>query len=149
MTKEKIQPNINQEFIKEEIENADKGRVGMDLETDPIVENEAHVMVVETEEAIRITITIVAEIIDLEITIMENIRQTICTMIDLTTEGKASIKIIVKWNRNRSVSRECNRSRPRYRSTLRENSINRYGNRHNRSRARGQRSRTNLKRQRE
>ena len=68
----------------------------MDLETDPIVGNEVHIMVAEAEEAIRITITIVVEIIDLEITIMGNIRQAILTMIDLITEGKASIKIMVK-----------------------------------------------------
>ena len=73
-----------------------KGRVGMDLETDPIVWNEAHIMVAEAEEAIKITVTIVVEIIDLEITIMGNIRQTIGIMIDLITEGKASIKIMVK-----------------------------------------------------
>ena len=31
-------------------------------------------------------------------------------------------------NRNRSVSKECERSRPRYRSTSRDNSVNRYRN---------------------
>ena len=74
----------------------DKGRVGMDLETDPIIGNEVCIMVAEAEEAIRITVTIVVEIIDLEITILGNTRQTIGTMTDLTTEGKASIKIMVK-----------------------------------------------------
>ena len=44
-------------------------------------------------------------------------------------------------NRNRSISRECKRFRPRYRSTSRENSVNRY--RTNQSRSGGrQRSRT-------
>ena len=42
----------------------------MDLETDPIVGNMVHTMLTEAEEAIRITITILVEIIDLEITIM-------------------------------------------------------------------------------
>ena len=79
-----------------EVEDEDKGRVGMDPETDSIVGNGVCIMVAEAEEAIRITITIVVEIIDLEITIMGNIRQTIGTMIDLITEGKASIKIMVK-----------------------------------------------------
>ena len=82
--------------MKEEIEDADKGRVGMDLETEPIEGKEVHIIMAEAEEAIRITITIVVEIIDLEITIMGNIRQTIGTMIDLIKEGKASIKIMVK-----------------------------------------------------
>ena len=68
----------------------------MDLETYPTVGNKVHIMVAESEEAIRITITIVVEIINLEITIMGNIRQTIGAMIDLITEGKASIKIMVK-----------------------------------------------------
>ena len=45
-------------------------------------------------------------------------------------------------NRNRSVSKECNRSRPRYRITSRDNSVNRYRNSQSRSRDRGQRSRT-------
>ena len=45
-------------------------------------------------------------------------------------------------NRNRIVSRECDRSRPRYRSTSRDNSINRYRTNQNRSTDRGQRSRT-------
>ena len=82
--------------MKEEIEDMDKGRVGMYLETDPIVGNKVCIMVAGAEEAIRITITIVVEIIALEITIMGNIRQTIGTMIDLITEGKALIKIMVK-----------------------------------------------------
>ena len=45
-------------------------------------------------------------------------------------------------NRNRSASRECNRSRPRYRSTSRDNSVKRYRNNQGRSRDIGQRSRT-------
>ena len=44
-------------------------------------------------------------------------------------------------NRNRSISRECKRSRPRYRGTLRENSVNRYRTNQSRSRDR-HRSRT-------
>ena len=44
-------------------------------------------------------------------------------------------------NRHRSISRECNRSRPRYRSTSRENLVNRYRTNQSRSRER-QRSRT-------
>ena len=43
--------------------------------------------------------------------------------------------------RHRSISRECNRSRPRYRSTSRENLVNRYRTNQSRSRER-QRSRT-------
>ena len=68
----------------------------MDLETDPIVGNDVCIMVAEAEEAMRITITIVVEIMDPEITIMGNIRPTIGTMIDLITEEKVSIKIMVK-----------------------------------------------------
>ena len=83
-------------FIKEEIEDADKGRIGMDLETGPIVGNKVGIMVTEAGEVIRIVITIVEGIIDIEITIMGNIRLTIGTMIDLVTEGKISIKIMVK-----------------------------------------------------
>ena len=45
-------------------------------------------------------------------------------------------------DRNRSVSRECDRSRPRYRSTSRDNLINRYRTNQSRSRDQGQRSRT-------
>ena len=45
-------------------------------------------------------------------------------------------------NRNRGVSRECDRSRPRYRSTSRDNPGNRYRNGQSRSRDRGQRSTT-------
>ena len=45
-------------------------------------------------------------------------------------------------NRNRSVSRECDRSRPRHRSTSRDNSINSYRTNQSRSRDRVQRSRT-------
>ena len=65
----------------------------MILETDPIVWNEVHIMVAEAEEAIRITISIVVEIIDLEITVMGNIRQAIGTMIDLITEGKLQSRL--------------------------------------------------------
>ena len=68
----------------------------MDLETGPIVENEVCIMVAEPEEVIKIAITIVVGIIDIEITIMGNIKPTIGTMIDLVTEGKVSIKIMVK-----------------------------------------------------
>ena len=69
----------------------------MDLETDPIVGKKVHIIVTEAEEAIKITITMVVEIVDPEIPIiMGNIRQTIGTMIDLVTEGKISIKIMVK-----------------------------------------------------
>ena len=46
-------------------------------------------------------------------------------------------------NRTRSVSRECDRSRLRYRSTSRDNSGNGYRNNQSRRRERGQRSRTN------
>ena len=69
----------------------------MNLETDPILGNKVHIIVAEAEEAIKITITKVVEIIDPEIPIiMGNIRQTIGTMIDLLTDGKISITIIVK-----------------------------------------------------
>ena len=44
-------------------------------------------------------------------------------------------------NRNRSVSRECERSWPRHRNTSREISVNRYRTNQSRSRDRGQRSR--------
>ena len=80
-------------FIKEGIEDVDKDRVGMDLETDPIVGNEVHIIVAEAGETIRITIIMVVEIIDPE---MGNIKQTIGTMIDLVMEGKFLIKIIVR-----------------------------------------------------
>ena len=50
-------------------------------------------------------------------------------------------------NRHRSISRECKRSRPRYRSTLRENLVNRYRTNQSRSRER-QRSRSTLQRER-
>ena len=85
-----------QKIIKQEIEDVDRGRIGLDLETGPIAGNEVCIMVVEVEEVIRIVITMVEGIIDIEITVMGNIRQTIGTIIDLVTEGKISVKIMVK-----------------------------------------------------
>ena len=65
----------------------------MDLETGPIVGYEVCIM---AAEVIKIAITIVVEIIDIKITTMGNIRQTIGTMIDLITEQKVLIRIMVK-----------------------------------------------------
>ena len=68
----------------------------MDLETDPIVGNEVHIMVIEVEETIKITVTTVVEITDLGIAVMGTIRETIGIMIGLVMEGIISIKIMAK-----------------------------------------------------
>ena len=70
-----------------------KDRIDIVLETDPIVENEVHIIMAEVGETIRIAIIMVIEVIDPE---MKDIRQTIGTMIDLIIEGKVLIKIMAK-----------------------------------------------------
>ena len=52
------------------MEDADKSRIGMDLETDLTVGNAVHIMVIEVEEVTRIIVITMAEITDQGIAIM-------------------------------------------------------------------------------
>ena len=73
----------------------DKG-IDMDPETDAIVGNMVHTVVIEEGEAIKITIITIAEIIDLEIPVMGTIKETIGIMTGQITEGITSIKDMAK-----------------------------------------------------
>ena len=79
-----MQPNISQQFTKEETEDADKDRIDIVLETDPIVENEVRDQNSNnySDRSYRPR--------------NGDIRQTIGTMIDLIIEGKVLIKIMAK-----------------------------------------------------
>ena len=65
----------------------------MILETDPIVETEVHIIVVEIEGTIRTTIIMVMETIDLE---MEIIKPIIGRMTGPVIEGIVLTKIMAK-----------------------------------------------------
>ena len=70
--------------------------IDMDPETDPIIGNAVCIVVIEEGEAIKITVITIAEIIDLEITVMGTIKETIGIMTGLIIEGIASIKDMAK-----------------------------------------------------
>ena len=101
----------------------DKDRIDMALEMDLIAEKDICIIVAETEGTIRRAILLVIEVTDPEMGITQ---QIIGIVIGLIIEGKISTKIMAKGIE--SVSREHDRSRPRYRSISGDNSGNRYRN---------------------
>ena len=109
----------------------DKDRIDIALEIDLIVEKEVHTIVAETEGIIRMVTIMVTEVTDPEIGYN-----------DRSSHRRENFNQDY-GQRNRSVSREHDRSRPRYRSTSRDNSGNRYRNNQSRGRDKGKRSRTN------
>ena len=93
LDRKEIQPNTNQEFAREEIEDADKDRIDIILEADLIVENEVHMTVAEVGEAIKMALIIVIKAIDPE---MGDLGQITDIMTDPITEGKNLTKIMAK-----------------------------------------------------
>ena len=90
---------------------------------DLIVGKEVNIIAAVTEGTIRMAIIMVIEVIEPEIGI---IKQIIGKMTGPIIEGKLLTKIMVKEIKTEVLSREHDRSRPRYRSTSRDNSINRF-----------------------
>ena len=86
------QLNISQEFINEEIEDVDKGRIDMVLEIDLPVEKEVCITVAEMEGTIRMAIIMVTEVTDPEMII----KHIIGIVIGLIIERKISTKIMAK-----------------------------------------------------